>query len=119
MGGEAPNPKPYTLHPKSSPQDSEVGFDIDLPITGDITLGLWFGDHKGEWDSPELACSFHTLFDGTGVLRMTHQDLDIPPKSTLGRSSLWQADFFMDITVVEAPQSTMQCVGPVVGCLHV
>ena len=78
-----------------------MGFEIDLAITGDITLGLWFGDHKGEWDSPQLACSFHTLLDNVGVLRMSHADLDIPPGSMLGRSSLWQADFFMDVIVEE------------------
>ena len=82
-------------------QDSEVGFDIDLPITGDITLGLWFGDHKGEWDSPQLACSFHTLFDDTGVLRMGLEDLDIPPGRALGKSTAWQEHFFLDITVEE------------------
>ena len=104
-GAQLHNCEPYM-------QDSEVGFDIDLPITGDITLGLWFGDHKVRWDPPELACSFHTLFDDTGVLRMGARDLDIPPGSALGRSSIWQADFFMDIIVEEstATQSAAQCV---------
>lgn len=93
-------------------QDSEVGFDIDIPITGDIIIALWFSDHKGEWDSPELAVSFHTLFDEVGLLRMTNQELDIPPKSSLGKSAKWQTGFFMDIIVEasSAAESHAQCV---------
>lgn len=43
-------------------QDVMVGYDINVPISGDITIGLWFGDHKGEWDSPVMAYAFHTAF---------------------------------------------------------
>ena len=39
-----------------------MGFDVNTAISGDITIGLWFGDHKGEWDLPALAYSFHTAF---------------------------------------------------------
>lgn len=82
-------------------QDSQLGFTIDIPIIGEIALGLWLDDHKGEWDPPQLACSFHTVFDGCGLLRMVPDDLDLPAGSLLDAAVLKAADFFVDVTVVE------------------
>ncbi|KAK9784759.1 hypothetical protein WJX73_004774 [Symbiochloris irregularis] len=80
-------------------ETDQVGFTMDIPITGDITLALWFGAHKLEGESPQLAVTFHTLFDNTEVLRMSHPDLDIPPRSILTKSSQWREGFFMDVVI--------------------
>ena len=39
-----------------------VGFKIGLPIIGDIAIGVWFGDHKAELDTPAFAYVCHTAF---------------------------------------------------------
>lgn len=39
-----------------------VGFQIGLPVFGDIAVGVWFGDHKSELDTPALAYVCHTAF---------------------------------------------------------
>ena len=42
--------------------DTMVGFQIGLPIFGDIAIGVWFGDHKAELDTPAFAYVCHTAF---------------------------------------------------------
>ena len=39
-----------------------VGFRVKIPILGDITLGLWFGDHRAEHDPPAFAYAVNTAF---------------------------------------------------------
>ena len=39
-----------------------VGFRVKIPILGDITLGLWFGDHRTEHDPPAFAYAANTSF---------------------------------------------------------
>jgi len=43
-------------------QDDMVGFRVKIPILGDITLGLWFGDHRTEHDPPAFAYAANTAF---------------------------------------------------------
>ena len=53
---------PGAVTPITLSQDDMVGFRVNLPILGDITLGLWFGDHKSELDPPAFAYAANTAF---------------------------------------------------------
>ena len=37
-----------------------TGFEIEAPIYGDVTIGIWLGGHKRDRDVPALAYQFHT-----------------------------------------------------------
>ena len=43
-------------------QDDLIGFRVSLPLDGDITIALWFGDIVRDTDAPALAYTFHTAF---------------------------------------------------------
>lgn len=52
-------------------------------VQEDMTLGLWFGDHKGEWDPPILSYAFNANFVGNGVVRLNAGEIDFPGKNLL------------------------------------
>ena len=78
-----------------------MGFDLDIAVEGDIIIGLWEGDHKGQWKAPLLAYAFHTSFTDAGVLRVTPADLDFP--LAVISAGAGAEGFFMDIMIREEP----------------
>ncbi|KAK9808786.1 hypothetical protein WJX72_003664 [[Myrmecia] bisecta] len=82
-------------------EDSMVGYEINRPISGDITIGLWFGDHKGEWDSPVMAYAFHTAFADHGLKRVRALHIDVPGNSAFDPEVAETEGFFMDIMLEE------------------
>ena len=78
-----------------------MGFDLDIAVEGDIIIGLWEGDHKGQWEAPLLAYAFHTSFTDAGVLRVTPADLDFP--LAVISAGAGAEGFFMDIMIREEP----------------
>ena len=47
-------------------------------MAGDVTVGLFLGDHKREWDAPAVAYAFNANFVQAGVIRLNAGDLDFP-----------------------------------------
>ena len=78
-----------------------MGFDVDVAVEGDIILGLWEGDHKGQWEAPSLAYAFHTSLTDAGVLRVAPADLDFP-LAERGMAAGAEG-FFMDIMLRDQP----------------
>lgn len=49
-------------------QGSEsTGFKVNKPVHGDVTIGIWLGDHKRDRDVPAFAYQFHTALLDTVV----------------------------------------------------
>ena len=55
-----------------------TGFEVGRPVAGDVTVGLFLGDHKREWDAPAVAYAFNANFVQAGVIRLNAGDLDFP-----------------------------------------
>lgn len=55
-----------------------TGFAMDCQVAGDVTVGLWFGDHKRQWDPPAIAYAFNANFVQAGVVRLNAGDVDFP-----------------------------------------
>ncbi|KAK9821793.1 hypothetical protein WJX81_005224 [Elliptochloris bilobata] len=52
--------------------------EVGVMVEGDVIIGLWLGDHKGEFDAPTLSYAFHTAFAPPGImLRAAASDLDL------------------------------------------
>lgn len=83
-------------------QGTLVGFDIGIPVNGDIVLGLSLADHRAQWDTPALAYAVHTSFVSPGVIRVTGQDVDVPGAMPRVGHAATSPEFFMDITFEEA-----------------
>lgn len=57
-------PKQLTMQDLGS-----TGFNIEAPIHGDVTIGIWLGGLKRDRDVPALAYQFHTaMLDEDQVL---------------------------------------------------
>ena len=49
-------------------QGSEsTSFKVNKPVHGDVTIGIWLGNHKRDRDVPALAYQFHTALLDTMV----------------------------------------------------
>ena len=75
-------------------------FEIGKAIRGDVTVGLFLGDHKREWDAPALAYAFNANFAEAGVVRLNAGDVDLP----CGQVDALAADaagFWMDLVFDE------------------
>lgn len=55
-----------------------TGFEVEQLVSGDVTVGLWFGGHKRECDPPALAYAFNAGFVAPGVVRLNAGDVDFP-----------------------------------------
>ena len=48
-----------------------TGFNIEAPIHGDVTIGIWLGGHKRDRDVPAFAYQFHTAMLDQDQVRFT------------------------------------------------
>lgn len=55
-----------------------TAYEANQMVQGDMTLGLWFGDHKGDWEPPVLTYAFNANFVSSGVVRLNAGDVDFP-----------------------------------------
>ena len=70
-------------HEKTCPmcprtQGMITGFEVGRPVAGEVTVGLFLGDHKREWDAPAVAYAFNASFVQAGVIRLNAGHLDFP-----------------------------------------
>jgi hypothetical protein len=82
-------------------QGTLVGFDVNVPVEGDVILGLSLADHRAQWDTPALAYAIHTSFVTPGVTRVTGHDVEVPAAAPGLKSATTGPDFFMDVTFEE------------------
>ena len=79
------SPRLFVWH--SRMQGGLVPFDIGVPVLGDVTIAIWFGEHNlGErlYQRPALAYAFHTAFAETGVDRVSIPKLDVANSAFYG-----------------------------------
>ena len=74
-------------------------FDIGVPISGDVAIGIWFGAYNlGQrlHSRPAAAYAFHTAFFApNGMDRITVHQLDVADPALFPPEA--QRSFFMDI----------------------
>ncbi|GMH33122.1 hypothetical protein BSKO_00956 [Bryopsis sp. KO-2023] len=64
---------------------SNIEFQVDLPVAGDMVIGLWFiKDIKKQGDPPMVAFAFHASFVGAGEFVFSSSRLDLNKASVAG-----------------------------------
>ena len=93
--------RPVAADQADEDQDS-VAFDVDIPVSGDVTVALWFTDHRAEWDPPAAAYSFHTSHVSPPYLRATAHQCDLWGSNSIEMDAgLRNGGFFMDMILTD------------------
>jgi len=58
-------------------EDTVIFNDMNVRICGDVTVALWFTDHRSEWDPPTVAYGFHTACISPPYIRAAASQCDL------------------------------------------
>jgi hypothetical protein len=69
--------RPSNVEGAEEDDDTVIFNDVNLPICGDVTVALWFTDHRSEWDPPNVAYGFHTACITPPYIRAAASQCDL------------------------------------------
>lgn len=69
--------RPSNIEGAEDDDDTVIFNDMNLPICGDVTVALWFTDHRSEWDPPTVAYGFHTACISPPYIRAAASQCDL------------------------------------------